>query len=236
MVGPYADRGIHRMNHRAFRPRLAGLIVGIMLVTAGHSLAGESKDSVSRDDLVSAVERDSGTSVGLANASVVMVAFSDYQCTYCRKFWRETFPQIRERYIRTGKVRLVHRHLAILGEASVHAAQAASCAENQGKFWEYHESLFKNTSPFAFTSARLMQYAGDLKLDEKAFNACLESKKYAQRVEAETILGRALGATGTPTFLLNGQLLIGAYPFATFQQALDGLLASPSHKRSEQTK
>lgn len=236
MVGPYTDRGICHVTHRVFRPTLAGLIVGTMLVTSGYSIAGQSQGSVSREDLVSAVERDSGSNVGAADASVVIVAFSDYQCGYCRQFWRETFPQIKEGYIRTGRVRLVHRHLAILGEASVRAAQAASCAENQGKFWEYHESLFKNSSPFAFTSARLKQYAGDLKLDERMFSACLDSKKSAQRVEAETILGRALGATGTPTFLLNGQLLIGAYPFATYQQALDGLLASPSHKRSEQIK
>ena len=222
------------MSFRGLCSTLASLTVGIMLVTASHSVAGESRDTVSREDLVSVVERSSGTSMGRADAPVVMVAFSDYQCRYCRQFWRETFPQIEERYIRTGKVRLVHRHVAILGEASIQAAQAASCAEDQDRFWEYHDSLFKNTSPFAFTSARLKQYAGELKLDERVFTACLDSKKYAKRVEAETILGRALGATGTPTFLLNGQLLIGAYPFATFQQALDGLLASPSQRRSEQ--
>jgi protein-disulfide isomerase len=165
-----------------------------------------------------------------------VVAFSDFQCGYCSQFWRETFPQIEERYIQTGKVRLVHRHLAILGAASVQAAQAASCADDQGKFWEYHASLFKNRSPVAFTSARLKQYAGNLGLDEKAFSTCLDSKKYAQRVEAETILGRALGATGIPTFLLNGQLLIGAYPFAVFQQNLDALLASASHKRPQGTR
>ncbi|HSB81127.1 MAG TPA: DsbA family protein, partial [Candidatus Methylomirabilis sp.] len=98
------------------------------------------------------------------------------------------------------------------------------------------DALFKNTSPFAFTASRLKQYARDLGLDERAFDTCLDSRKYAQRVEAETIVGRALGATGTPTFLLNGQLLIGAHPFATFQQALDALLSSPSHNRSGQTR
>lgn len=224
------------MSHRMLPPTLAGLIVGIVLAAAGHVVAGEGQNSVSREDLVSAVERGSGPNVGVAAAPVVMVAFSDYQCGYCRQFWRETFPQIEDRYIRTGKVRLVHRHLAILGEASVKAAQAASCADDQGKFWEYHDTLLKNTSPFAFGSARLKQYSGELRLDERAFNACVDSKKYAQRVEAETILGRVLGATGTPAFLLNGQLLIGAYPFATFQQALDALLAPPTHRPSGQTR
>jgi protein-disulfide isomerase len=220
------------MSNRMLPPTVAGLIVGMVLAAAGHVLAGEGQGSVSREDLVTAVERGAGPSVGVAEAPVVVVAFSDFQCGYCSLFWRETFPQIKDQYIQKGKVRLVHRHLAILGAASVQAAQAASCADGQGKFWEYHASLFKNRSPVAFTSARLKQYAGDLGLDERVFSSCLDSKKYAQRVEAETILGRALGATGTPAFLVNGQLLIGAHPFATFQQAMDVLLASPSHKRS----
>jgi protein-disulfide isomerase len=224
------------MSHQRLGPTLAGFIVGMALVTAGHIATSESQESVSRKDLVTAVERGAGPSAGVAEAPVVVVAFSDFQCGYCSLFWRETFPQIKEQYIQKGKVRLVHRHLAILGAASVQAAQAASCADDQGKFWEYHSSLFKNRSAVAFTSARLKQYAGDLGLDEKVFSSCLDSKKYAQRVEAETILGRALGATGTPAFLVNGQLLIGAHPFATFQQALDALLASPSHKRPQQTR
>lgn len=224
------------MSQRSLSSILAGLSVGIMLATAGLVVAGEPKDSVSREDLVRAVEQGPGPDRGAPVAPVVMVAFSDFQCSYCRLFWREVFPQIEERYIRSGKVRLVHRHLAILGEASVRAAQAASCAYAQGKFWEYHDALFRNTSPVAFTSARLKGYAGELGLEEKPFGACLDGNKYAKRVEAETILGRALGANGTPAFLLNGQLLIGAYPFPTFQQTLDGLLASQPQGPSRQSK
>jgi protein-disulfide isomerase len=224
------------MGHRSLAPILAGLSVGIMLAAAGHVVAGEPKHSVSREDLVRAVERGPGPDRGVEVAPVVMVAFSDFQCSYCRQFWQEIFPQIEEQYIRTGKVRLVHRHLAILGEASVQAARAASCAYAQGKFWEYHDALFRNTSPLAFTSARLKRYARELGLEEKPFGACLDGNMYAKRVEAETILGRALGANGTPAFLLNGQLLIGAYPFPTFQRALDGLLASQPQGPSRQSK
>jgi protein-disulfide isomerase len=91
-------------------------------------------------------------------------------------------------------------------------------------------------SPLAFTSARLKRYAADLGLDETTFSACLDSKKHAQRVEAETSLGRALGATGTPTFFLNGQLLIGAYPFETFRQRLDALLSASGREPSGRAK
>lgn len=208
-----------------FPGALAGVIAAsLILAAAGAAPAGEQQEGLSRADLITAVERGPGPSKGSPAAPIVMVEFSDFQCTFCRQFWRDTLPKIEERYIRTGEVRLVYRHLALLGEASVKAAQAASCAHDQGKFWQYHDTLFANASPLAFTSARLKRYAGDHGLDGKAFAACVDSKKHARRVEAETTIGRALGATGTPAFLINGQLLIGAHPFETFQQALDSLL------------
>jgi hypothetical protein len=85
--------------------------------------------------LVEALERGPGPSKGDAAAPVTLVEFSDFQCSYCRKFWRDTLPGIEEKYIRTGKVRFVYRHLAILGAPSVEAAIAAECADQQGKFW-----------------------------------------------------------------------------------------------------
>ena len=214
---------------RTFGGTLAWVLGGILAVAwtpAGVSPAAEGQGSVSRADLVAAVERGPGPAKGPADAPVVMVEFSDFQCGYCRLFWRDTLPKIEERYIRTRKVRFVYRHMAIRGDAAVLAAQAASCAHDQGKFWQYHDTLFSKGSPLAFTSARLKRYATELRLDEKTFAACLDSRKHAERVEAETILGHALGANGTPAFLLNGQLAIGAYPFEAFQQGLDALLAA----------
>jgi protein-disulfide isomerase len=171
------------------------------------------------------MEKGPGPSRGAVEAQIVMVEFSDFQCGYCRKFAFETLPKLEERYIRTGKMRFVYRHMAVLGQASAQAAQAASCAFEQGKFWEYHDSLFRNMSPVAFGAAQLKRYAVDLKLDERTFGACMDSGKYAERVQAETVFGRALGANGTPSFLINGQLAIGAYPFEAFREAVDGMLA-----------
>ncbi len=219
------------MTHRALVRALKGAAVAtLVLVSAGVSveigLAAEGQSSVSREDLIAVVERGPGPMKGAADAPVVMVEFSDFQCGYCRLFWRETLPKIEDQYIRTGKVRFVYRHMAIRGEASVLAAQAASCAHDQGKFWQYHDTLFGQGSPLAFTSARLKRYAAELRLDEKTFTACLDSGKHAEQVEAETILGHALGVNGTPAFLLNGQLAIGAYPFGAFQHGLDTLLTA----------
>jgi len=207
--------------------RVGILCMGICLGWPTSGWTGEPKEKQwTRTDLVNALERGPGPTKGAPDAAVTVVYFTDFQCGYCRKFVTETLPKIEEHYIRTGKVRLVFRHLAILGDASVHAARASACAFDQGKFWEFHDTLFANTAPLAFSAARLKRYAGDLRLDEKAFAACLDSKTFAERVEAETVIGRALGATGTPAFLINGQLLLGAYPFEVFQQGLDSMLAS----------
>ncbi len=204
--------------------------VTAVLAWAGVVQAGEPKEEWTRADLVAALERGPGPTKGSAGASVTIVYFTDFQCGYCRKFVQDTLPKIDEQYVRTDKVRLVYRHMAILGESSTQAARAAACAFDQGKFWEYHDALFANTSPLAFSAARLKQRAGDLRLDEKVFAACLDSAAHAKRVEAETLIGRALGATGTPAFLINGQLLLGAYPFEVFQKGLDSMLAAPPPK------
>jgi len=215
---------------------LAGMVLGALGGTTEMAMSGEPRGTLSREELVAAVERAPGPSKGPEDAPVVLVEFSDFQCVYCRKFWQETLPRIEEHYVRSGKVRFLYRHLAILGEASVLAAQAAACAHDQGRFWEYHDGLFRENSPLAFTTSRLKRYASQSGLDERAFTGCLDSGKHAERVEAETILGRALGANGTPAFLINGQLLIGAYPFEVFQQALDASLAAPRRGPTSRTK
>ncbi len=213
---------------------LAVVGVAAVLAWAGPARAGEQSQEWTREELVAALERGAGPTKGSAAAPVTMVYFTDFQCGYCRKFVKDTLPKIEDQYIRTDKVRLVFRHLAILGEASTQAARASSCAFDQGKFWEYHDALFANTSPLGFSAARLKQQARDLRLDEKKFASCLDGKTYAKRVEAETLVGRALGATGTPAFLINGKLALGAYPFEAFQKIFDGALASPAPKSPAQ--
>jgi len=134
---------------------LALLCVTALFAWTERGRAGEQKEEWTRADLVAALERGPGPTKGSADAPVTMVYFTDFQCGYCGKFAKETLPKIEEHYIRPGKVRLVLRHLAILGEASVQAARASSCAFDQGKFWEYHDALFAKTSPLAFNVARL---------------------------------------------------------------------------------
>ena len=102
------------------------------------------------------------------------------------------------------------------------AAQAAECAGEQGKFWEYHDKLFASAaSPLAFTNGRLKGYAKELGLKSRDFNQCLDSGKHLKKVEGETATGGFLGARGTPAFLLNGKLLVGAQPFQVFEAAIE---------------
>jgi len=132
---------------------LALVGVAAVLAWADAVWAGEGKEEWTRAELVASLERGPGPTKGSADASVVIVYFTDFQCGYCRKFVKDTLPKIEDQYIRTGKVRLVFRHMAILGEASTQAARASSCAFDQGKFWEYHDALFANTAPLAFSDS-----------------------------------------------------------------------------------
>jgi protein-disulfide isomerase len=217
------------MRVHLWGPLGIGLVILCLFINA-PAAGGEREREITREDVIAALEQDNGPSKGALQAPVVMVDFSDFQCTYCVKFAKETLPRIDEQYIRVGKVRLVFRHLAILGEASVTAALAAACAQDQGKFWEYHDTLFANRSPLAFSTTRLKEYAANLGLERASFATCLDGKTHARRVESETLLGRALGANGTPAFLINGQLVMGAYPFEVFQKGLDSILTKTPPK------
>ena len=93
--------------------------------------------------------------LGSPSAPVTIIEFSDFQCSFCKRFWVETLPRLKEAYLDTGKARFIYRHFAILGKHSEQAALAAACAQEQGKFWEYHDQLFRNQGGLAFTEAKL---------------------------------------------------------------------------------
>jgi protein-disulfide isomerase len=195
----------------------------VVLLGAGAAWAQEARPP--REALILAVERGPGAAKGQADAPLTVVEFSDFRCSFCQKFWRETLPRIEAEYVATGKVRFIYRHLVTLGPPSARAAEAAECAAEQGKFWAYHDVLFESAPSAAFTDATLKGYATDLGLDRASFGACLGSGRHAERILGESTAARYLGASGTPTFLIKGRLLIGAHPFETFKRALDAELA-----------
>ena len=130
-------------------------------------------------------------------------------------------------YIDSGKVNIVYKHSAFLGQESVWAAQAAECAADQGKFWEYHDLLFdkqNGENVGTFTKENLSSYAKGLGLDMAKFEPCLKNDETLQRVAADTNEGRQVGVTGTPTFFINGKPLVGAQPVQAFQSQIDAAL------------
>lgn len=169
-----------------------------------------------------AVSADRGFTRGPKEAPVALVEFSDYQCPFCKRVL-STIKQITDAY--PGKVKWVFRDFPIvsLHPTAPKAHEAARCAGEQGKFWEYHDLLFER-SP-RHSPQELKQYAQELKLDGPVFAQCLDSGKYQAQVNSDVEEGTRLGVTGTPTFFLNGRLLVGAQPFAEFQRLIEGELA-----------
>src|SRR5574341_831040 len=208
---------------------LAGVTTLIVMIPALGAV--DSKAATEAEALLEALERGPGPSRGSPNAPVTIVEFSDFQCSFCRKFWRETLPRIQEKYIQTGKVRFVYRHLAILGPPSVQAAIAAECAHEQGKFWPYHDRLFTNAGPFAFTARNLKRYAAEERLEPANFGSCLNGERLREKVEQETTIGRMIGMTATPGFLINRGRLIGAQPYEVFEEIIEGLLKEAGQRQ-----
>jgi protein-disulfide isomerase len=125
-------------------------------------------------------------------------------------------------------VSFVYKHSAFLGQESIWAAQAAECAADQGKFWEYHDLLFakqNGENVGTFTKDNLTAYAKELGLDSAKFDPCLKNDETLPRVAADTQEGRSAGVSGTPTFFINGKPLVGAQPLSVFQSQIDALLA-----------
>ncbi len=164
--------------------------------------------------------------LGAENATVVVVEYSDFQCSFCGRFYQQTEPQIIGEYVDTGKVKFVYRHfpLAQIHQYAQKAAEASECASDQGKFWEYHDRLFDNQN--ALFPASLKKYATDIGLDRAAFDACLDSGSMASRVQSDFEGGQGRGVRSTPAFFVNNVRIEGAQPFSSFKQAIESELTA----------
>jgi protein-disulfide isomerase len=167
---------------------------------------------------------DGGFSLGSSDAPVTMVEFTDYQCSFCRRFHSATLAEIRGKYIDTGKVRLVVRDFPLDMHAdAMQAAEAAHCAGDQGKFWAMHDALFSGPGKLGHTD--LIDYAEALKLDVGTFRSCLESGKHKPEIQNDMQAASSLQIGGTPAFLIGkttggevtGAIVIGAQPFGVFE-------------------
>ena len=162
---------------------------------------------------------------GPKNAPVTMIVFSDYECPFCRRA-EDTVEQVLKTY--EGKIRYVFRDYPLpFHEHARGAAVAANCANEQGKYWEYNQKLFKGD----VSADGLKKIAGDVGLDQGKFEACMK-KNDQKSIEKDIADGSAVGVNGTPAFFINGRMLSGAQPFDQFKDVIDDELAKSGDKKS----
>ena len=166
---------------------------------------------------------------GDKNAKVTIVEFADFRCPFCEQYFTNTLPQILKDYVDSGKVKYAFRNYAFLGPASVTAANAAECANEQGKFWDYHNYLYKNqpaeTDTSMYNTDTLTQGAVSLGMNGDQFRSCLDGKKYDSKVSGDLSDGQKAGVNGTPSFFVNGIPLVGAQPYNAFKTLIDQEIA-----------
>ena len=182
--------------------RQAGPAVRVALEAPRHTIAVEATDP----------------SLGSASAPVTLVEFSDFQCPFCQRV-APTLKRLRAAY--GDKMRIVWKDFPLtqIHPQAFKAGEAAHCAADQGKYWEYHDRLFANQQ--ALEPADLKKHAADLGLDAAAFGACLDGSKYGERVRDGVSQGTQLGVNSTPTVYINGRRLSGAQPYEAFATVID---------------
>lgn len=161
---------------------------------------------------------------GSEDAPVTMIEYSDFQCPFCGKFAREVEPKLVEKYVESGTLRMEWRDFPYLGQESVNAALAARAAQAQGKFWEYHGLLYESQASAnsgGFSDERLKELAREAGLDVEKFERDLRSGRYEQAVADDFREGQQRGISGTPTFFINGEILVGAQPLEVFERAIE---------------
>jgi protein-disulfide isomerase len=176
---------------------------------------------------------------GDKNAKIAVIEFADFRCPFCEQYFTKTEPTVMKDYVDSGKVKYAFRNFQFLGPASLTAGNAAECANDQGKFWDYHTWLYKNQPPESdvslYTSDKLTEAAGTLGLNTAQFKTCLDSTKFAKNLTDDQNEGSTGGISGTPSFIIgkldptgtkvvDGTLLVGAQPYSAFQAAIDPLL------------
>lgn len=215
------------------------IALGIALLFIGASLyfanSGAQKAINNGDTTVAKKEfadvplRDSPV-LGKDDAKVTIIEFADFQCPPCATFQFGAGAAIYEHYIKKGLAKLVHKHFPLLGEESFSAAYASECANEQGKFWQYHDYLFDQTAKAAgensgtFTASNLANYAEQAGLNKDVFMVCLNSEKYKDRVARDVKDGKDAGVSGTPTIFINGKKIEGDKKLKEYQQTIDDIL------------
>ncbi|MGQ9573520.1 MAG: DsbA family protein [Dehalococcoidia bacterium] len=216
-----------RLGSLGMAAAIGAVLVAVVVLIVLASTLGQDGDDVpvGLADIPPRLAPVQGNVLGSPDAPVTIVAYSDFQCPYCAQAATGVVRQIEEDYLATGKAKLVFKHFAFEGEESIRAAQAAECAADQNRFWDYHDMLFLNQR-IPFTSENLKAFARELGLDTASFNVCLDLETHAEKVAADRAEGKRRGVSGTPTFYVGPTQIVGAKPYDTFRAAIEDQLAA----------
>lgn len=221
-----------------------GLIVAAALLISGLFLASDGSAGKSADPAAASsgaapsdlARRTPGdpTAMGSEDAPVVMIEYADLRCPFCGVFARDTLPQLEQKYVETGVLRIEWRDLPVFGEDSFQGALAARAAGEQGKFWEFTKAAYDiapERGHASLTTEKLRELAEVAGVpDLEKFDADIKSAEFKSAVEEDAREASSIGATGTPTFLINGSPLVGAQPMAVFEKEIDAALQAAKSK------
>lgn len=170
---------------------------------------------------------------GSERAQLNLVEFGDYQCPFCKKFFDQTEPQIMKEYVDSGKAKFYFLDVSIVGADSIILAQGSWCADEQGKYWEYHDYMYtiqgEENSGWGTPDKVKVLTRNISGLDSEKFNSCLDSKKYESQSQQLTNFANQIGLTGTPTMFVGDSergytKITGAQPYEAFKQVIDAYL------------
>lgn len=232
----------------------ATVVIAGSLVFLGLQIAKDNSGSVSASDIEKGIEdyvakqqdeankpqvvdgdySDDDAFLGDSDAPVTIVEFSDFQCPYCRSFYNETYKQIKEKYVDTGKVKFVYRDYPLsFHKGAFPAALAAECVREQGgddMFFAMHDKIYDGqnllgSGTVEISNENLRGYVSELGMDMGSFDECFENEKYKDEIFADLEDGQRAGISGTPGFIINGQVVTGAQPFSVFESVIEGELS-----------
>lgn len=215
----------------------ASILIAAVLIAGSIIYSTGVKNLKPKTQTATIPQIDDDVILGDPQAAVTIFIFSDYQCPFCGKFFKESELLIRKNYVETGKAKMVYKDLALAGPESIAAAQAAECAKDQGKYWAYHDAIFEieikeletlgnNEHTGNLNKETFKKIASNLKMNTDEFLACFDSQKYAAEVEKDTKEANPImERLATPTIFINDKMIQGAYPYNVFSQAIDEALS-----------
>ena len=167
--------------------------------------------------------------LGDSSAPLTLVEWGDYQCTYCHRFHEDVKDSVLTNFVESGKIKFTFRDFTLNGPASVLAAEAAYCAGDQNKYWEYHDELYNNwegENTGWVTMNNLERFASNVGLDMNAFDKCVQDHGYKQKVLSNYKYGQQIGVNATPTFMIidsegDARVIRGAQPYEVFNQVIN---------------